>query len=590
MSIIVQTVLDYQFQTIAAGAFVAADAKTAFFARFFTIQNLVSLAIQLLVTRVILIRFGVGLALLLLPAALSMGSLGILILPMLWVASLAKLGEGALRYSLQEATREILYLPLPASVRSRVRPIIDIFGARLFEGLGGLLILLCTGVLHVSVGGLGVISLALIAVWAIAVLGVKRAYLDSLRSLFSETPVQSRDRAAEVLDAETVEVLVANLESADELQVSQALTLLDLVHDKSGLVGRIGQMTDHPSDAVRGQVLGFLRNAGEREHTGAAESLLESPDVEARLEAVRYLCRFGDEAAHARAARALRDADPRVRTAAIALMVGAQGADRASGTDEIRSALTALWDGKDEASEHARCEAALVLGTLNDPQYDDLLIHLLRDSSPLVVRAALEGVGQTGRRVFVPFVVSHVGDEALMLYAQRALRAYGDRILGTLRDYMADPDEPAMLRRAIPGCFAAIGTRRAAHALTEVLADHQGELGDAIVEALGELRSRHPEWAFDVDQVEAALFRAVEAPMQPLQGGAETERHLRLAVGLLALIYPLDDVYRAYGGLTSGDRQQRANAIELLDNLLRPELKRAILPYVEALAPPDTGL
>ena len=590
VSIIVQTVLDYQFQTIAAGAFGNADAKTAFFARFFTLQNLVSLAIQLLVTRVILIRFGVGVALLLLPAALSAGSLGILMLPALWVASAAKLGEGALRYSLQEATREILYLPLPASVRSRVRPIIDIFGARLFEGLGGLLILLCTGVLHVSVGGLGVISLVLIAVWAIAVLGIKRAYLDSLRSLFSETPVQSRDRAAEVLDAETVEVLVANLESADEVQVIQALTLLDLVHDKSALVGRIGQVMQHPSSAVRGRALGLLRNAEESGFVDEAEALLEASDVEARLEAVRYLCRFGDEGAQARAARMLRDAEPRVRTAAIALMAGAQDTDRAVGADEVRSALTDLWDGKDEASEHARCEAALVLGTLNDPEYDDLLIHLLRDPSPLVVRAAMEGVGQTGRRVFVPFVVSHVGDEALMLYAQRTLRTYGDRILGSLRDYMADPDEPPMVRRAIPGCFAAIGTRRAAQDLTAALADHQGELGDAIVEALGEMRTRHPDWSFDVERVEAALFCAVEAPMQSLGSGTDAERHLTLAVGLLALIYPMEDVYHAYAGLTSGDRQQRANAIELLDNLLRPELKRAILPYVEALAPPDTGL
>ena len=59
---------------------------------------------------------------------------------------------------------------------------------------------------------------------------------------------------------------------------------------------------------------------------------------------------------------------------------------------------------------------------------------------------------------------------------------------------------------------------------------------------------------------------------------------------LLALIYPFEDIYRAYDGLTSGQRDLRANAIELLDNLLRPELKRAILPYIDAWTPPDTGL
>ncbi|MFH0945890.1 MAG: MFS transporter, partial [Planctomycetota bacterium] len=549
-------------------------------------QNLAGFVFQVVLTRVVLNRFGVGVALLMLPLALCGGSLGILVNPTLWVAVGARLTEGGLRYSLHEATREILYLPLPSEVRSQARPLIDIFGARLFEGLAGLLILFCTAFLHISVGGLGLISIGMILVWTIAVLAIKREYLDALRSMFSEVPVHSHDRAAEVLDPETVGMLVANLKAHDEVQVCQTLAMLDLVHDKSDLVPHLKRLMTHSSPAVQAQTLGLLGRAGVGEFLREGEALLSHSDAATRVEAVRYLCRFGGTAERARAATFLRDQDPRIRTAAIASVAGS----RDLGKGEIRAALKNLWQDQDSASGEIRAEAALVLGTLDNPDFDDFLTELLKDSSPEVARAALEGVERIGRRVFGPHVLPRLADERLVIYAQRTIKAYGDRILGTLRDYIDDPAEPVGIRRAIPGCFTAIGTPRAARVLVEMLADHQREFGDAIVEALGEMRHRRPELIFDPGVIEAALLREVEAPLQPRKRAEATERHLGRAMGLLALIYPIEDIYRAYAGLKSGKRELRANAIELLDNLIRPELKRAVLPYIEAWAPPDTGL
>ncbi len=587
-SIVVQTVLEYQFNSVIADEIVTKDAKTAFFAQFFAVLNVVGLLIQLLLTRFILLRFGIGLAMLFLPLALITGSLGILLYPTLMVVVLARGAEGSVRYSIHEAVREVLYQPLPSYVRSKARPLIEIFGSRLFEGLAGLMLYLVTGkvLFNLTVQQLSWISISLVAIWLVAVLAVKREYLEALRNLFSETPVQSQDRAAEVLDAETVEMLIENLKSPDEVQVTQTLAMLDLMHDKSELLPHLRKTMAHPSLSVRTEALRFLRQAGEGGFVPEAEALLSASDTEARLEAVRYLCYFGGEETRSKIETLLKDADPRLRTAAIA----AAAESGALKKEEVRASLEALWQEKEEESEEARAEAALALGALNDPDYDDLLMRLLRDPSPVVVNAALEGVGRTGRRIFMPVVISYLSDQPLMLYAQRTIRSYGDRVLGMLRDYLDDPEEPEMLRRAIPGCFAAIGTQRAALVLTDTLEDRQKELGDPIVEALGEMRSRHPDLEFDVDKVEAALLREVEAPLQPGEQGPETERHLRLAAGLLALIYPFEDIYRAYDGLTSGQRDLRANATELLDNLIRPELKRAILPYIEAWTPPDTGL
>jgi len=101
------------------------------------------------------------------------------------------------------------------------------------------------------------------------------------------------------------------------------------------------------------------------------------------------------------------------------------------------------------------------------------------------------------------------------------------------------------------------------------------------VEALCEMRNRHPEIEFDDALIEAALIRGADGSAGT-QGGAEADDRLRTTIGLLALIYPSDDIYRAYAGLRSDEREPRANAVELLDNLLRPEIKKAVLPGIEA--------
>jgi hypothetical protein len=53
-------------------------------------------------------------------------------------------------------------------------------------------------------------------------------------------------------------------------------------------------------------------------------------------------------------------------------------------------------------------------------------------------------------------------------------------------------------------------------------------------------------------------------------------------VGLLGLIYPREDVTRAYIGLLSNEKDRQSNALELLDNLLRVEHKRMTIGPIEA--------
>ena len=66
--------------------------------------------------------------------------------------------------------------------------------------------------------------------------------------------------------------------------------------------------------------------------------------------------------------------------------------------------------------------------------------------------------------------------------------------------------------------------------------------------------------------------------------GHEAEQRmdrLRVVVGLLGLVYPCEDVMRAYIGLVSAEKDRQSNALEMLDNLLKVEHKRLSIGLIE---------
>jgi AAA family ATP:ADP antiporter len=53
---------------------------------------------------------------------------------------------------------------------------------------------------------------------------------------------------------------------------------------------------------------------------------------------------------------------------------------------------------------------------------------------------------------------------------------------------------------------------------------------------------------------------------------------------LLGLIYPQEDIVKAYQNIQTGTKESMAYAVELLDNTLKKEIREALLPLVEDLS------
>ncbi len=128
------------------------DELAMFFGTFSMIAGLMSLLLQLLLTGRLLRTIGVGSALFIVPTAMLMGSAGVLLLGTLVAAAALKASDQVLRYSIDKATVELLYLPVPASHTFRVKSFIDTVVYRFGDAAGGLVVLLFAAVLGLVAG------------------------------------------------------------------------------------------------------------------------------------------------------------------------------------------------------------------------------------------------------------------------------------------------------------------------------------------------------------------------------------------------------------------------------------------------------
>lgn len=179
------TLIDNQFNAVVEHSILEKNARTAFFGGFMAWLNVASFVLQLIVASHVLRGLGVAMSLLLLPIGLSLGSIGTLLFPTLMTAIAIKTYDGSMNYSIGQLGKEILYIPIPSSVRYRVKPIIDMLGFRASKSVAGLFIIFVTTLLGIPDEKLGLVVLLVIPIWAIVVWSVRDEYKHAIKKLIS---------------------------------------------------------------------------------------------------------------------------------------------------------------------------------------------------------------------------------------------------------------------------------------------------------------------------------------------------------------------------------------------------------------------
>jgi AAA family ATP:ADP antiporter len=162
---IASQIMDYQFK-LASETISGVTNTQAFMAQVYFIANMLAVIVQLFLVSLIMRKFGVITALLVLPLALIASSAAFLAVPTLFVASFMVISDNGLNYSVQQTARESLYSVTTPEEKYKARAFTSMFVQRLAKG-AAIFVLLALGALAIPARYLGLLTIAvvLIMVW-----------------------------------------------------------------------------------------------------------------------------------------------------------------------------------------------------------------------------------------------------------------------------------------------------------------------------------------------------------------------------------------------------------------------------------------
>ncbi len=600
MTMATASFVDVQFKTIAAGAFEAEEDLTSFIAKFYGRVSLLAFLFQFLISYRFLKRFGVAGAILLLPAALFAGTIVMIAVPGLLAGMLLRGADWTFKYSIDKTGRELLFLPVPLEIKKRTKVFIDMFVDRGFRGISGLLLLLFVTVLHFSVRQLSIVVTVFLGVWLTLVLLMRKEYVNAFRRALERREVDLGDLSMSIVDPSTLDSLKTALQSTNERQVVYAVQMLTGVQDDE-INEALRPLLGHESDDVRFAVLKALQESGQDgEFAQEVGSLLEDSNPFVRREAIHYLCENAAEGDTRALQDYLQDSDIQIRSAAIGCI--AEHGDAAQKDLISESLIREIMAGEGPESEFARTQLAEAFGSLNKPGYRGVLSELLSDPSPAVVEEAMRSAGRTGDRELVPELLERLADKRYRKAAREGLVNYGDRIVGTLSDYIVDSSLDFTVRSNLCRVLSRIPSQHSVDSLAAILDKAEPALKYFIIRALNSLRARYPDFKFAHSALNDALLEESESYYAILQilrvigdssdpGCKLLDRALREKIDqnlermfrILGLRYSQKDIYGAYLGIIGGQKQLKASAIEFLDNVLKKEVKRYLFPIFDTV-------
>jgi AAA family ATP:ADP antiporter len=582
-----------------------ATALTRFNGTFTLALGTVSFLVQLFATSQALRRFGLAVTILALPLSLGVGSLFIVLLPAFWSVLLTNAFDQGLRFSVDRPTYELLYLPIAPQERVPFKNAIDIVGTRVADAVGAVAYgILTVGFLMVpgiglELRGTGFVNVLLIAGWLVVAWRLRAAYVRTIQESIHRHRMDTERTSSAVLERSAADALRDKLAAGDPGEVRYALSLLEGQRTQSWHPS-LRALLHHPAADVRQRALALLAAAGDREIAADAVALLRDPDLAVRTEALLYLSREQGIDPLAQIEQLGDFADFSIR-AGMAAFLASPG--HAQNLDTARAILVAMTKAEGHDGIRERAEAARLIG-LAPEAFSPMLPALLADPDVGVVRQAI----QTARTIelhesadaIVDALIGTLGRPEVSDDAAEALARLGNAIVPDLSRRINDDGVPLDVRREVPSVLVRIGTVEAEQVLIGSLLHADPTLRHRVIASLNKLRTVHPEVKLDPAGVEVLLaaeivghYRSYQV-LGPLQErlrpgdpvleamGNTMEQELERIFRVMALLLPHAGLHDAYIGLRSSNPSIRGNAVEFLDNVLKPELRQILVPLLDS--------
>jgi hypothetical protein len=500
----------------------------AFLGSFTFYAGIASLVAQLFLTTKLLRRWGVGVALLILPLSLSGGSVAVLVWGTLWAASILKGSDGVFRYSVDTSAVQLLYLPISAKIKVQVKSFIDTVVWKFGDGLAGLALLVFATYLHFTPRQISWVTLLLLATWICVTFFARNQYVATLRENIQQVRIHPEEESVPVVDQFTTNVFAEKLNSPDPSEVLYALSLFEM-GQQARAHSAVRNLLDHPSPYVRTKALSILNNANDVSVRHRVRGMMRDNNLAVRAEALLYLSRH-DEVDPLTYVDSPRDyADFAIRSATFLFL-------NRPGEGQNTHAARMILDGivTDLGDSQFADDAARTLRQLGEEALPALHHHLSAGDVRMEVRMKIPGI--------LLDIGSVAAAEALagnLIQAEPELRI---KVISALNKLCEDRGNLQLDKRLIESAM--------------------------IAEMMGHYRSY---------QILASEFGAMDERLKQSMDD-ELERIFRL----MKLLFPSLDLQNAYHGIQSSDPVKHANALEFLDNTLNPQLRSRLVPLIDS--------
>jgi AAA family ATP:ADP antiporter len=601
LSSVTLTLSDYLFKSTLAEN-VAGEDLASWFARIYLLLNLGSLLLLAFVVTPVIRRWSLHQAAAVLPGLLTLAGVGILLGGGLLSVLALKAVEGTLRYSIFQTTRELLYLPVPHSLRTSLKSFVDIVGHNAAKVVASIAILQVVAY-ESHVTWLAAAITGLSALWIVAALRLREPYLDVFRESLNEGAIETRIEFPE-LDLASLETLIHALSHPERRHVIAAMEVLR-EKDRVDLIPSL--VLYHPDTTVVSRALELFSTSGRTDYLPLAEHLLKHDDPSLRAASVRAIWMVAPDREQLLDLMASNCASVGA-SAAVGLIANgwaSAGPGRAS---------RALWEAARSGDVRSRLALAHAVGLRPSEELHEIILALREDSETEVRRLTAHAMCISEDPFFTPYLVDLLHDREIREQVRVSLLRRGDDALTALDARLSDSSTPIAVVRHIPRTLSRFASQRA----VDILVLHldmggRGMVRFKVLRGLSAMLALNPELIPDRDRIRPAMERSIERAVQLLYWEAELTRGLAenpsrktsaselllqflsdkrdLAAErlfrLLYLVQPKENFRRIWSGLQASDRRIRDHSEELLDNLLPADLGAAVLALVEGGSPAD---
>ena len=621
LSVLVAKLIDYQYSDYASRLIENQEELTSFFGFWFSTLSVISLLVQLFLTKRIVGTFGVGKSLIWLPTGVLIGSIILLFLPQIWVIIVIKIIDGSLKQSVNKAATELLSIPIPIETKKKTKTFTDVVVDSIATGLAGFILIFFVNGLDISSTYISLIIIALISVWLYFIYHLRIAYIVSFKNLLDPTLVKKEKIIKKEINVTSIIGSVNRvLNGGTEGQILHMLQKTLEAKDERFFTA-IKALLIHESPKVRALAIENLYFLKSENLCFQIETMVNDRDQQVTTAAFRYLLKKYDNNTIDLFNKYLNRKDDTIANAAlIGLSLELRNHSLLQNKFDLEKRIQlALQQSEELVSEEQKTykiQAILeAIGNARIENFYHILNQQLQSKNVTIQNTAILSSAKTLDQQFIPVIIDFLSKKDTRKTAIEALFSYGEPINDILVKKVKEESialDDAVHAIAVIEKFA---SQKAISALKKLTDETEHSVKIEAIEALKRLKWKYPNLyikdRFIVDKIldECHLYQntlsvihsqiiiqykqkdnstknleIIEARNGLLQLLEQRlDRQLQRIFRFLGIKYPPNDVDPILNIILTGKEEQRIHAIEFLDNILDTQLKKELIPIAEGV-------